>query len=241
MADVAVDVETGIPLYALWTVDGKLRRKLEISTVAVNGDVSRADLAVDVPDGVELTRSDQGFRRVGLDEVEGIVGYAPLVPAWLPDGFELDDVTVAPQGGPTGSEAMNPLAPDVVSMVYRRGFDRIVLTTRAAIEGDWSDPLATGEGFVDRSERIRLERGALSGVEANLLIVPLALPHIWALSDDLVVTVAGDLNREQLLRVSESLEARLTKGRLTEAEARSNELTHGLLPGRRQAGSSDAR
>ena len=115
---------------------------------------------------------------------------------------------MAPLGGPTSSEAMNPLAPDVVSMVYRRGFDRIVLTTRAAIEGDWSDPLATGEGFVDRPERIRLERGALSGVEANLLIVPLALPHIWALSDDLVVAVAGDLNRGQLLHVAESLEAR---------------------------------
>ena len=103
---------------------------------------------------------------------------------------------------------MNPVAPDVVSMVYRRGFDRIVLTTRVATDGDWSDPLATGEGFVDRPERIRLQRGALSGVEANLLIVPLALPHIWALTDDLVVTVAGDLNRAQLLRVSESLEAR---------------------------------
>ena len=76
------------------------------------------------------------------------------------------------------------------------------------LDGDWSDPLATGEGFVDRPERIRLQRGALSGVEANLLIVPLALPHIWALTDDLVVTVAGDLNREQLLRVTESLEAR---------------------------------
>ena len=206
--EVKVDVETGIPLYALWTVDGRLRRKLVISTVAVNGGVSRADLAVDLPDGVQPTRSDQGFERVALDEVEGIVGYAPLVPAWVPDGFELDDVTVAPQGGPTGSEAMNPVAPDVVSMVYRRGFDRIVLTTRVATDGDWSDPLATGEGFVDRPERIRLERGALSGVEANLLIVPLALPHIWALTDDLVVTVAGDLNRQQLLRVTEALEAR---------------------------------
>lgn len=53
---------------------------------------------------------------------------------------------------------------------------------------------------------IRLERGALSGVEANLLIVPLAIPHIWALTDELVVTVAGDLSREELVRVAESLE-----------------------------------
>jgi hypothetical protein len=206
--EVRVDVETGIPLYARWTVDGTLRRELRIATVDLNVDVPRKELTVDVPDGVAVSTSSQGFDRVELDEVESIVGYAPLVPSWLPDGYELADVTVARRGGPTGSEGMNPQAPDVVSLLYRRGFDRIVLSTRVAIPGDWSDPLATGEGFVDRPERIRLERGALSGVEANLVIVPLAIPHIWALTDELVVTVAGDLDREELLRVAESLGAR---------------------------------
>jgi hypothetical protein len=206
--EVKVDVQTGIPVYARWTVDGKLRRELRITTVDLNPDVSRSRLTVDVPDGVAVSTSNQGFERVELGEVEHVVGYAPLVPSWLPDGYELADVTVARQGGPTGVEAMNPQAPDVVSLLYRRGFDRIVLSTRAAVPGDWSDPLATGEGFLDRPEEIRLERGALSGVEANLLIVPLAIPHIWALTDELVVTVAGDLDRDELLRVAESLGAR---------------------------------
>jgi hypothetical protein len=206
--EVKVDVQTGIPVYARWTIDGKLRRELRITSVEVNPDVSRSRLAVDVPDGVAVSTSDQGFQRVGLDEVEGVVGYAPLVPSWLPDGFDLADVTVARRGGATGVEAANPLAPNVVSLLFRRGFDRIVLSTREAVSGEWSDPLASGEGFVDRPERIRLERGALSGVEANLLIVPLAIPHIWAQTDELVVTVAGDLSRNELLRVAESLEAR---------------------------------
>jgi hypothetical protein len=206
--EIKVDVQTGVPVYARWTVDGKLRRELRITSVDIDRAVSRSRLAVDVPDGVALSRSDQGFERVEPDEVEHVVGYAPLVPSWLPDGYELADVTVARRGGPTGSEAMNPQAPDVVSLLYRRGFDRIVLSTRVAVPGDWSDPLATGEGFVDRPEVIRLERGALSGVEANLLIVPLAIPHIWALTDELVVTIAGDLDRGELLRVAESLGAR---------------------------------
>jgi len=47
------------------------------------------------------------------------------------------------------------------------------------------------------SRTLRLERGAPSGVEARLLVVPLAVPHVWALSDDLVVTVAGDLGRTE--------------------------------------------
>lgn len=206
--EVKVDVQTGIPVHARWTVDGKLRRELRITAMALDPDVSRSRLTVDVPEGVALSRSDQGFERVELGELEHVVGYTPLVPSWLPDGYELADVTVARRGGPTGSEGMNPQAPDVVSLLYRRGFDRIVLSTRVAVPGDWSDPLATGEGFADRPEAIRLERGALSGVEANLLIVPLAIPHIWALTDELVVTVAGDLDRGELLRVAESLEAR---------------------------------
>ncbi len=207
---VVIDQETGIPLRARWTVDGRLHEELRMTGVDVNGEVSRRDLRVPLPPGVRLTQSDQGFRRVPLEGVEPVVGYAPLVPSWLPEGFELTDVTVAEQGGPTGAEGMNPAAPGVVSMAFRRGFDSIFISTRVAVEPTggaiWSDPLATGEGFVDNPESIRLERGALSGVEANLLIVPLTIPHIWALTDELVVTVAGDLDREDLIRVAESLE-----------------------------------
>ena len=209
---VVVDQETGVPLRARWTVDGRLREELRLSDLDVNANVTQGDLGVRLPDDVRLTRSNQGFQRVSLDGVEPVVGYPPLVPSWVPAGFELADVTVAEQGQPTGAEAMNPAAPGVVSMIYRRGFERIVISTRIAVEPTggavWSDPLATGEGFVDNPDTVRLERGALSGVEANLLIVPLAIPHIWALTDELVVTVAGDLDREELIRVTESLEPR---------------------------------
>ncbi len=47
------------------------------------------------------------------------------------------------------------------------------------------------------SKTLRPERGAPSGVEARLLVVPLAVPHVWALTDDLVVTVAGGLGRTE--------------------------------------------
>lgn len=35
---------------------------------------------------------------------------------------------------------------------------------------------------------------------------PLASPHVWALTEDLVVTVSGDLTRGELLEVAESLQ-----------------------------------
>jgi hypothetical protein len=151
--------------------------------------------------------------------VEGRVGYSPLVPAHVPEGYELAEVAVAGEAFPTGAEAGNPVSRNVVSLAYRRGLDRFIVTTRLSHvpapgepelspEELWSDPLATGEGFRDEPERIQLSHGSLEGIEAELLIVPRNTPHIWALTDKLVVTVAGDLTRAELLAVAESLQAR---------------------------------
>ncbi len=104
---------------------------------------------------------------------------------------------------------MNPVAGGVVSLAYRRGFDRIIVTTRlvGADPSLWSDPLASGEGFIDHPETVVLTGGALNGLEAELLIDPRAVPHVWAMTDSLVVTVSGDLTRAELLAVAESLTA----------------------------------
>lgn len=205
---ISVARATGIPVYASWTAGGELLRELTLSDVAVDPAVSLADVAVEIPENVALSRSNRRFDRVELDEVADAVGYAPLVPAELPAGYELAEVTVANRAGRTGIENGNPRSRRVVSLAYRRGLDRVVVTTRLAGQGKWSDPLAKAGTPTGRPERVQLERGALSGVEANLLIVPLAIPHLWARSDELVVTVAGDLDRDGLLRVAESLEAR---------------------------------
>ncbi len=204
---VSVDRATGIPLYASWTAGGELLRELSLSDVVVDPAASLTDVAVEIPEGVAVSRSNRRFDRVEPGELAGAVGYAPLVPARLPSGFELAEVTVAVRAGRTGADAGNPRSRGVVSLGYRRGLDRIVVTTRLAGQGKWTDPLATAGGFAGEAETVQLERGALSGVEANLLIVPLTIPHLWALTDELVVTVAGDLDRAGLLRVAESLEA----------------------------------
>jgi hypothetical protein len=207
-----VDQETAIPVRVLEQKNGRELDELRIEKLAVDRELPRRTFALRFPEGMEVMRSDEGFRRVALDEVEGAVGYAPLVPAWVPEGFELAEVAVSPGVGfPTGVEAGNPPSTDVVSLSYRRGLDQILVTTRLRHVPDWpdnwSDPLATGEGYVDDPERVALGRGALSGVEANVLIVPRNVPHLWAQTDDLVVTVGGGVSRDELIRVAESLEA----------------------------------
>lgn len=205
--DLTIDQRTGMPVRVVATHGGRFLGELRVERLAVNSPVSARELRVAFPAGTEIYREDLGFRRVSLAQARTEVGYDPLVPRSLPKGFELADVTVANQARATGSEGANPPSVDVVSLSYRRGLDQFVVTTRrvGADPSAWSDPLATGEGFVDRPRRFAVRAGALRGTSAELLVVPQGIPHVWALDDALVVTVAGDLSEAELISVLESL------------------------------------
>jgi hypothetical protein len=214
--EITVDQKTGVPVRVLETKRGAFLRELRLKDLVVNAELAPGTFHLKFPPGAWVVRSDAGFRHVRLRHVARIVGYAPLVPAHVPDGYQLAEVAVAKQSAPTGSEAANPPSRMVVSLSYRRGLDQFLVTTRLAhvpAEGEpalppeklWGDPLATGEGFVDEGEQVTVRRGALRGQEAELVLVPRGIPHVWALTDELVVTVGGDLSRDELLRVTESL------------------------------------
>jgi hypothetical protein len=208
-----VDQETGIPVRVLETKNGRALAELRIEKLVVDRPLGADTFTIEFAEDAEVTRSDSGFRRIELDEAVARVGYNPLVPAWLPEGYRSAEVAALPgTGSPTGVEGGNPPSTDVVSLSYRRGLDQMLVTTRrrdvAGWPHAWSDPLATGEGYRDRPESVILGRGTLSGVEAKLLLVPRNVPHLWALTDELVVTVSGDLSRAELVRVAESLEPR---------------------------------
>jgi hypothetical protein len=217
--EIIVDRETGLPVRVLETQDGAFLREIRIENLVVNPEIAPGAFEPSFPTNAEVMRMDEGFQRVSLEEVSGVVGYAPLVPVRIPSGYELAEVAVARKGGGTGVEAANPHSRMVVSLSYRRGLDQFLVTTRlgrATAEGEpalpleklWGDPLATGEGYVDEKETIVVEGGALDGETAELVLVPRGIPHLWALTDDLVVTVGGDLSRSELIRVTESLQAR---------------------------------
>jgi hypothetical protein len=207
---ITVDEATGIPVHVVETLDGAFRRELRVEGLRLGSALPADAFTLRFPRGIEVFRTESGFRRTSLPRAAEAVGYAPLVPHWVPAGYGLSEVAVARRAQPTGREGSNPPSEGVVSLSYRRGFDHLVVSTRLARTGQpWSDPLATGEGFVDDPEPLRIRTGALSGAEAQLLIAPRAIPHVWALTDSLVVTVSGDLSRSELIRVAESLGRRL--------------------------------
>lgn len=205
--ELTVDRETGLPVRVVETKAGAVVHELRVEQLGVDEALPADTFRLSFPPGAEVMRSDDGFRRLPLAEVEAAVGYAPLVPAHVPDGYSLAEVGVAAEAGPTGTEAGNPPSRMVVSLAYRRGLDRFVVTTRLAGSGEWSDPLASGEGYVDHPEPVALGTGALRGSDARLVLSPRGVPHLWSVAEGLVVTVAGDLSRDELESVAGSLRA----------------------------------
>jgi hypothetical protein len=218
--EVVVDHETGFPLRITETLAGRFLHEVRLSNLVVDAPVDPATFTLDLPAGVAPFRQDVGFRALALAQVQAAVGYQPVLPAAaaLPAGYQLAEVTVATQAQPTGAEGANPPSRNVVSVAYRRGFDRIVVTTRSTgtarrcsitLPGSdptacWADPLASGEGVLDQPERFTVAAGALAGAQAELVISPRGVPHVWTLDSRLVVTVAGDASAAELHRLVDS-------------------------------------
>ena len=153
-----------------------------------------------------------GFRRVSLSKAQSLAEYAPLLPQHLPSGYTLSALAYAASSRPTGEEdGGNPPSIDVISAAYRRGFDEIVVTTRrtdayaGSSAADWRDPLQVSTVVSSKPEQITFTGGALAGQSGELVLEPDALPHIWTVDPKLVVTIAGTVDRAELLKVANSL------------------------------------
>ncbi len=192
--DVTVDQQTRIPVHIVATAHGNLVYEDVLREVQVGAPTSRATFDVPVPSGAEVHELDGGFRQVPLSEVASVAGYAPLVPTDVPSGFELAEVAVAKVGQPTGPEGMNAPGENVVSLVYRHGFEvlRVQSWTTGATVVD--DPLGA-EGLPLPAEKVTLTGGALAGAPAWVVVAAPALPHLWAVNEGRVVVIAGDLSQ----------------------------------------------
>jgi len=205
---ITVDRATGIPVRIVESKHGMVLRELRIEDLVVDPSLPTSTFALAFPTGAEVMRNDDGFQRLTLDRVAAAVGYEPLVPGWVPDGYRLTEVAVAREAAPTGKEGGNPPSRMVVSLSYRRGVDQFLVTTRLRGDGNWDDPLASPEGYRDAPAHTTLGGGALAGGDAQIVISAHASPHLWALKDSLVVTVGGDLTRAELTAIAASLHRR---------------------------------
>lgn len=205
---MAIDAETGLVLDYLATFEGEEQSALVATSFEVFSD--RLDVFTLPPDtpAADFT-FDQGFQRATLDQVAGLVGYEPVLPAVVPDGYVLDAVAVAPgqTDNFTGVEASNPPSVDLVHIRYRNGWRTFTITTRRV--GDqpdfWVDPFS-GEGRFYDIVDVEVTGPSFLGQVAELSTSPETVPHLWVQGSDLVFTVAGPLREAELIAVVDSLE-----------------------------------
>lgn len=197
---VTVDKRTAFPVRIVESLRGRFVSEIRIDNLRLNARLPAEAFRPEVPPGSRADVADVGFRRAPLTEAGRVVGYTPLAPGWLPAGYERAETAVARETYPTAF-GRNPVSRGVVSTAYRRGLERVIVTTRlvGAFNG-WRDPLAVNENVRRRPEPIEF-----AGFRGQLVVTAGDVPHVWGVSDRLIVTVSGDLARDELQRVARSL------------------------------------
>jgi hypothetical protein len=200
---ITVDRASGIPVRDQRLRNGGFAGEWRIDELEVRAEPARTVFRLQASSKQQQTTYDMGFRRIDLADVRQFVGYRPLVPTWVPDGYRLAEVSVARSSRPTGGEEhQNPESRNVVSLRYDRGLDRLVVTTRltGSNRTAWDDPVVGSSVRTNEPQRV-----TFGGRDGRLVIDPNSVPHVWAVAGPLVVTIAGNVDDEELLRIAESL------------------------------------
>ena len=207
-----VDQQTGLVFGSSWRENGHPMWEHHVENVRINEPLDpalfRPPAASRPPQsGANPSPNDSGFRRVSLGDVKGLVGYAPLVPAKVPDGFTLADVTASVRSAASQNQpGHNPL----VSMVYRRGLGSFTVALMPGGEVSGLNDFAGGAFTAgDLSQSLTLKGGAMSGSRADVFIglwAAVAQVYVHSGHVPLDVVIRGDLTRDELVAVAESLQ-----------------------------------
>jgi hypothetical protein len=198
--EVTVDQQTGVPLRVEWTAAGKARALMRLEQLRVDPSLPADEFELAFPRG-EVLHQDLGYRRVSLARARALVRYDPFVPDELPDGFHRGEIAAARKVSAAAVD-VQPAPRNAVELSFRRGLQQFVVGSQATGRGA-SDPLGGPHG-----KRVTLHGGVLDGTTAEVVIDPRAIPHLWVATSGLVVYVAGDLTRDELISVAESLRPR---------------------------------
>jgi len=218
---LTVDQATGLPVHSVSSLRGEQWSETTVTDLEVNVGFPDDAFSTVAPPGVRVDITDRKNQRVPLDEVQSVVGYAPVVPAFVPDGYAFDAAFVAKDTGQSGDEGHNPRSTDVVQLTYRRGLEVMVVKTNRSIpnnetpqerkdriEWGWIDPFGYEHEPEHPITKTQLSSGAFAGLKVAVVTKSTNAPHLWGVGDKLMLTVAGDLSEEELVKVAESMAVR---------------------------------
>ncbi len=153
-------------------------------------------------------------------------------PRWLPQGFGLSSGTAKDEESavdyPRDSDAPATLVHrTIVSLCFRRGFDQAFVSMRVdprlyssttrgkgkdRVRTDTSDPFVRNMQpevaalWASHTDDVPLTGGGFAGATAHVVAEPDNWPHLWVRKGPYIACVAGDLTKEQMVRIAESLE-----------------------------------
>jgi hypothetical protein len=214
---ITVDKQTWLLLGVQIEQAGRVTYSVTWRNVRVNESLPEDAFTVTPPPGVHIQSSAGGFRHVTLLEAAGTPGVTPLVPGFVPRGYELSGVAVAARAKLIvyiNDETDETIwGQHVFALHYRRGFDAVTVSTRTLRNRDYTVDTDPCEEFDQAwSKRARTEApitsGAFAGVTARILVASTtSAPHLWALKDGVLLTICGAATTDELLDMAESLQA----------------------------------
>ena len=206
---VTVDKKTWLPIRFQEVTAGTLTAELRVRNVRVNEPLPEDAFTLRQPKGTGTRHKDGGFRRVALDDELAFATVTPLVPGSLPSGYELAYVAIAPR-----AQTVNHLfkAVRVFALQYTHGFDALTVTTRKLVGANFSaedDPVDAYDPMMSDLVRTetRITSGAFAGTRAWIVVATSSsAPHLWAVKDGVLLTIAGGATAEELLALADSLQ-----------------------------------
>jgi hypothetical protein len=205
--EITIDRATAFPVCFRALQDGVLQAEIRYRSVRIDEPLPDRAFELRARAGASVTRIQDGFRRAAVSQIASLPGYTTLVPASVPRGFSLTQAAIAPHAV-TANHLIRGRR--VVALQYARGFDSLTVTTRAvadpwfAAEYDPLEPEPSWAALVAWPATI--SGGAFRGVTAQVVVAPkTTTPHLWAVKDGVLLTVAGSATAEDLLAVAASL------------------------------------
>ena len=205
---ITIDQRTCLPTRFQALQDGVLKLEMTWKNMRIDEPLPDSAFTFAPPKGVKVFHSDDGFRRLPLARIASAEGYVTLVPGWLPSGYAQRWSAAAAR-----SSTANGLTRGrrVVAIQYTRGFDALTVTTRRVRDprsAAVNDPVEVEPHWGNLvSREVRLRSGAFAGVTARVVVAPrITIPHLYAVKDDVLLTVAGGATAKELIAVAESLQ-----------------------------------
>lgn len=211
---LVVDKATGLLLAAEpeMEVGGEefpIKTSLRVTAIEVDPELPDGWQSPEAPRESKVTRVDTETRFGTPDQVAGWSWPTlPLIPQQVPAGYVLTDVAAAPRlrgSYGAGSDVADGVVGPVVLARFRRGFSSFTVQVSPKGFGEWVTP--DGSDGPKNVEKVRLSGGYLAGALAETWTGPYGGggPTLVTNSDRSWVRITGDLTRQELIEVANSM------------------------------------